>query len=201
MSAPVGLCLLVAGCAQQQKQEEQNVGAEDGTVAVGSCSGVPLRVARTRKGQQGNNQAQDCEATETRGHHTLCTVPEPNLQRAETQDNAPILTAALSCCRADPIHQATRKPADPNPVTSFRPVNPPKKGGPGTVARNFAGRAKGACGEFEWRQQPDATDQASGSSGGADAAAAGVAFRPSAFPKKGPMATFNRFPGKAWAQL
>lgn len=107
---------------------------------------------------------------------------------------------AFVCCRADPIHQATRKPADANPVTPFRPVNPPKKGGPGTVTRNFGGRAKGACGEFEWKPRGDDTDQTSASSGGTDAAAtgaaaAGTAFRPSAYPHKGPMATFNRFPG------
>lgn len=112
-------------------------------------------------------------------------------------------------CRADPIHQATRKPADATPVTPFRPGNPPKKGGPGTVTRNLLGRAKGACGEFEWRPRPDApsSDQtSSGASGSADAAgtggaaaaaeAAAVAFKPSAFPRKGPMATFNRFPGE-----
>lgn len=108
-------------------------------------------------------------------------------------------------CRADPIHQATRKPADANPVTPFRPVNPARKGGPGTVTRNFGGRAKGACGEFEWRPRSGApSDQTSAASGSADAAgtaaaaeaAAAVAFKPSAFPHKGPMATFNRFPGE-----
>lgn len=108
--------------------------------------------------------------------------------------------------RADPIHQATRKPADATTPTPFRPVNPPKKGGPGTVSRNFGGRAKGAVGEFEWQPRPDSTDQANGSSGtgaadaaGTGAAAAvegpGVAFKPAAFPHKGPLATFNKFPG------
>jgi len=108
-----------------------------------------------------------------------------------------------ACClpltRADPIHQAVRKPPDAGPVTPFRPVNPPKKGGPGTVTRNFGSRAKGAVGEFEWRPRPDAVDQSSSSSAGAADAAAepgpGVAFKPAAFPRKGPLATFNRFPG------
>lgn len=90
----------------------------------------------------------------------------------------------------------------------FRPVNPPKKGGPGTITRNFGGRAKGAVGEFEWRPRPEAPDQSSSSStaAGGDAATAtagatataaahaGTAFKPAAFPRKGPMATFNRFP-------
>lgn len=107
----------------------------------------------------------------------------------------------LLLTRADPIHQAVRKPPDAGPVTPFRPGNPPKKGGPGTVTRNFGARAKGAVGEFEWRPRPDAVDQSSSSdAGAADAAAAaepgpGVAFKPAAFPHKGPLATFNRFPG------
>lgn len=82
------------------------------------------------------------------------------------------------------------------------------------MTRNFGGRAKGAVGEFEWRPRPD-SDQTSGggsSSGAAGdaaatgaaaaaaAAASGVAFKPAAFPHKGPMATFNKFPGGAcWA--
>lgn len=100
---------------------------------------------------------------------------------------------------ADPIHQATRKPADAAAVKPFRPANPPPTGGPGTVTRNLLGRAAGAVGEFEWRPRPEAA--AAGSSSGADgaaaaeAAAAPVPFKPVSVPRKGPMATFNQFPG------
>ncbi|WIA38406.1 hypothetical protein OEZ86_001732 [Tetradesmus obliquus] len=99
---------------------------------------------------------------------------------------------------ADPIHQATRKPADAAAVKPFRPANPPPTGGPGTVTRNLLGRAAGAVGEFEWRPRPEAA--AAGSSSGADgaaaaeAAAAPVPFKPVSVPRKGPMATFNQFP-------
>jgi hypothetical protein len=119
-----------------------------------------------------------------------------------------MFASVLVSCRADPIHQATRKAGEAAPVAPFRPVNPPKEGGPGTVTRNFAGRPQGAVGEFEWRPRPDATDQAAAGGTAGDAAAtgaaaaaqhgAGVAFKPAAVPHKGPMATFNKYPGETW---
>lgn len=100
---------------------------------------------------------------------------------------------------ADPIHQASRQPASDAPAPQpFKPVSPPKRGGPGTVARHFAARAKGAVGEFEWQPRPSeapAAQQAGGEGGDAtEAAAAAAPFRPAASPKKGPMATLSRYP-------
>lgn len=104
---------------------------------------------------------------------------------------------------ADPIHHATRKPKDESsPTAPFRPANPPLTGGPGTVTRNFGGRAKGAVGEFEWRPRPDAPEhfKAGNSSREAESPAGVVqqsmVFRPVSIPHKGPMATFNKFPGE-----
>eukprot|EP00882_Tetradesmus_deserticola_P014108 GHRQ01014996.1.p1 GENE.GHRQ01014996.1~~GHRQ01014996.1.p1 ORF type:complete len:280 (+),score=90.49 GHRQ01014996.1:151-990(+) len=102
---------------------------------------------------------------------------------------------------ADPIHQATRQPADAAAVKPFRPANPPPTGGPGTVARNLLGRAAGAIGEFEWRPRPEAAASSGAGAAGAKAAAeaaaaqAPVPFKPVSVPHKGPMATFNQFPG------
>jgi hypothetical protein len=111
---------------------------------------------------------------------------------------------------ADPIHQATRQAAPAGPTVPFRPVNPPKKGGPGTLTRNFGNRPKGAVGEFEWQPRPEAPDQrgatgpAAGSADASPAAAATAAaaaeqqrtaFKPAAVPRKGPLATFMHYPG------
>eukprot|EP00879_Flechtneria_rotunda_P012733 GHRR01013297.1.p1 GENE.GHRR01013297.1~~GHRR01013297.1.p1 ORF type:complete len:268 (+),score=75.32 GHRR01013297.1:361-1164(+) len=101
---------------------------------------------------------------------------------------------------ADPIHQAARKPADAVSPAPFRPANPSSSGGPGTVTRNFGGRAKGAVGEFEWQPRPDAPSQQSNSNGGRDSADGAsiqqsAAFKPVSVPHKGPMATFNKYPG------
>jgi hypothetical protein len=89
-------------------------------------------------------------------------------------------------------------------VKPFRPANPPPTGGPGTVTRNLLGRAAGAVGEFEWRPRPEAAE-ASSSDGAASAKAAAeaaaaqvpVPFKRVSVPHKGPMATFNQFPGRA----
>lgn len=113
---------------------------------------------------------------------------------------------------------ATRLPP-PNTLTRiheqvpFRPIGPPKKGGPGTGTRTFCGRPQGAVGEFAWQPRPDGAPgkrAAGGSSGdqaaaGGDAAAAAAAaageepaarapFRPAGLPKKGRQATLQRFP-------
>jgi hypothetical protein len=103
----------------------------------------------------------------------------------------------------------------------FRPVGPPKTGGPGTVTRHFGGRVKGAVGEFEWQPRPgdalhgggaaDATaadaaadtaaaggapagEPAAAAAGGGEGAPAGPAFRPVGLPKSGRQATFSPFP-------
>lgn len=108
---------------------------------------------------------------------------------------------------ADPIHEARRireketAPSQP----PFRPIGPPKRGGPGTVARHFGGRIKGAVGEFEWRPRPEppVSSRAPGAAAGGEAAGAvagegdgapSAPFRPATFPKQGRQATFSGFP-------
>ncbi|GBF93493.1 hypothetical protein Rsub_06626 [Raphidocelis subcapitata] len=117
---------------------------------------------------------------------------------------------------ADPVHFAVRvKDGEKSPHAPFRPVGPPKRGGPGTVARHFGGRVKGAVGEFAWqpRPEPPVRSRAPGAAaaggggeeaGGGEAAPAaaaaaspsapGAPFRPAAFPRSGRQATFSRFP-------
>lgn len=128
--------------------------------------------------------------------------------------------------REDPALPAATHPHSPSlpltaphptvPQVPFRPIGPPKKGGPGTVTRHFGGRIKGAVGEFEWRPRPEppirsrargaaaaAAEAAAGETGAGGAAAPGVPegeegpsvpFRPVAFPKEGRQATFTKFP-------
>ncbi|KAF8061971.1 hypothetical protein HT031_004231 [Scenedesmus sp. PABB004] len=101
---------------------------------------------------------------------------------------------------SDPVHAATRQRAADAPAAApFRPANPPRRGGPGTVARHLGGRPAGAVGEFAWQPRPEAPPSrpggaASGAAAAAAQPAAGAAFRPVSLPHKGPLATFNRFP-------
>jgi hypothetical protein len=97
---------------------------------------------------------------------------------------------------ADPIQQATRQPAAGAAPAPFKPVSPARRGGPGTVTRNFAGRATGAVGEFEWRPTPEQPQASAAATAARTAAVIAPAFRPVSVPHKGPFATFNQFPGK-----
>lgn len=71
------------------------------------------------------------------------------------------------------------------------------------MTRNFGGRAKGAVGEFEWKPRPEEPQQPEGASSSGDGrkeAAAdaqhSMAFKPVSVPRKGPMATFDKYPGE-----
>lgn len=98
---------------------------------------------------------------------------------------------------ADPIHQATRKPKDAPTAVPFKPANPSPSGGPGTTTRNFAGRAKGAVGEFEWQPRPQPPQQqAVSNTSSKPAGQQGTAFKPASTTHAGPLATFNRYPGE-----